>query len=423
MDDPTDDATTQRPGEAPTPAASPRKRLGRGLSALIAERGAVRGAQSAAPPGEPLSAPPGDAADRLRDLPVSQIGASTRQPRRAFDADELAELAASIRSLGVVQPIVVRPASAGAEAPWELIAGERRLRAARLAGIETIPALVRPAGEAASLEIALAENVAREDLNAIEEALAYAALADEFGLTHERIAELVGKSRVAVTNVLRLLDLPDEVRELIERGELSEGHGRALLGLADHLERRRVARLVVARGWTVRQTEAAVRAAQEAARTAASGRPGRPPVRGRRRLRRVAEELYEVLEVPVRIRVGKRGGQPRAALPRPRRARAARGAAAFAEVGARRAGRAGAPQPRDATDRWTARRGRRARLTVPGAPVGGESGVGVITTPGGVGVTATPGLARARGPGVCATARCSTARRPWCRLAAGRTGR
>jgi len=308
MDDPTDDATTQRPGEVPTPAASPRKRLGRGLSALIAERGAVRGAQSAAPPGEPLSAPPGGAADRLRDLPVSQIGASTRQPRRAFDADELAELAASIRSLGVVQPIVVRPASAGAEAPWELIAGERRLRAARLAGIATIPALVRPAGEAASLEIALAENVAREDLNAIEEALAYAALADEFGLTHERIAELVGKSRVAVTNVLRLLDLPDEVRELIERGELSEGHGRALLGLADHLERRRVARLVVARGWTVRQTEAAVRAAQEAARTAASGRPGRPPVPAADAFDDVAEELYEVLEVPVRIRVGKRGG-------------------------------------------------------------------------------------------------------------------
>jgi len=312
MVDPTDDATAKQPGEAPTPAASPRKRLGRGLSALIAERGAARGAESgavgAAPPGGAPAAPPGGAADRLRDLPVSQVGASTRQPRRAFDADELAELAASIRSLGVVQPIVVRPAAAGAEAPWELIAGERRLRAARLAGIATIPALVRPAGEAASLEIALAENVAREDLNAIEEALAYAALADEFGLTHERIAELVGKSRVAVTNVLRLLDLPDEVRELIERGELSEGHGRALLGLADHLERRRVARLVVARGWTVRQTEAAVRAAQEAARTAASGRPGRPPVRAAAAFDDVAEELYEVLEVPVRIRAGKRGG-------------------------------------------------------------------------------------------------------------------
>jgi ParB family chromosome partitioning protein len=239
---------------------------------------------------------------------VAQIGPSTRQPRRAFDADELAELAASIRSLGVVQPIVVRPAPGDAGTPWELIAGERRLRAARLAGIETIPALVRPAGEAASLEIALAENVAREDLNAIEEALAYAALADEFGLTHDRIGELVGKSRVAVTNVLRLLDLPDEVRALIERGELSEGHGRALLGLTDHLERRRVARLVVARGLTVRQTEVLVRATQEAATAGAPGPPARRVAPAVGAYDDVIEELYEVLEVPVRIRSGKRGG-------------------------------------------------------------------------------------------------------------------
>lgn len=207
----------------------------------------------------------------------------------------------------MVQPIVVRPAPDDAEAPWELIAGERRLRAARLAGLETIPALVRPASEAASLEIALAENVAREDLNAIEEALAFAALADEFGLTHERIGELVGKSRVAVTNVLRLLDLPDEVRELIERGELSEGHGRALLGLADHLERRRVARLVVARGLTVRQTETLVRAAQAAA--GGEARPSaRPPARGDTAYDDLIEELFGLLEVPVRIRSAKRGG-------------------------------------------------------------------------------------------------------------------
>ena len=135
---------------------------------------------------------------------------------------------------------------------------------------------MRAADDAASLEIALAENVAREDLNVIEEALAYAALADEFGITHERIGELVGSSRVAVTNVLRLLDLPDEVREMIERGELSEGHGRALLGLADHGERRRVARLVAARGLTVRQTEALVRAAGEQAEAEGRRPPRRP---------------------------------------------------------------------------------------------------------------------------------------------------
>jgi ParB family chromosome partitioning protein len=302
-----DDATTKQPGEAPTPARGPKKRLGRGLAALIAERGAA-GATAPGAPGAVAPAAGETAEARLRDLPVAEIGASSRQPRRVFDPDELAELAASIRSLGVVQPIVVRPAPRDAAAPWELIAGERRLRAARLAGIATIPALVRPAGEADSLEIALAENVAREDLNAIEEALAYAALVDEFGLTHDRIGELVGKSRVAVTNVLRLLDLPDEVRELIERGELSEGHGRALLGLADHLERRRVARLVVARGLTVRQTEALVRAAQEPAGSGPSGRPGRPAARAADAYDDVIEELYEVLAVPVRIRSGKRGG-------------------------------------------------------------------------------------------------------------------
>jgi ParB family chromosome partitioning protein len=299
-----DAAEHMPPGDAPRRPAEgdvappPKRRLGRGLSALIAERGAAGAA-----PGTPGAAASAAGDARLRDLPIDDVGASTRQPRRSFDAGELGELSASIKSLGVVQPIVVRPAPDGAPAPWELIAGERRLRAARLAGIATIPALVRPADEAASLEIALAENVAREDLNAIEEALAYAALADEFGLTHDRIGELVGKSRVAVTNVLRLLDLPDEVREAIERGELSEGHGRALLGLADHLERRRVARLVMARGLTVRQTEALVRAAHDAA---GAPRPaGRPAVDVWDDL---VEELYGVLDVPVRIRSGKRGG-------------------------------------------------------------------------------------------------------------------
>jgi ParB family chromosome partitioning protein len=180
------------------------------------------------------------------------------------------------------------------------------LRAARLAGLQYIPALVRPADEIASLEIALAENVAREDLNAIEEALAYAALVDEFGLTHERIAELVGRSRVAVTNLLRLLDLPDEVQTMVERGDLSEGHGRALLALPDHVERRRVARLVAAEGLTVRQVEALVRklnAAQPADKPEPETRPAAGPD-----FTELADELYGVFEAPVRIRSGKRGG-------------------------------------------------------------------------------------------------------------------
>ena len=303
MTDPRDpDAQNQRPGR---PAAG-RKALGKGLGALIGESRAALGRSGA---------PPTLSEGRLRELPLADISVNRRQPRRTFADDELQELAVSIRALGVVQPVVVRPLHAEAEAAaegvpaptgvrFELIAGERRLRAAKLAGLEYIPALVRPADEISSLEIALAENVAREDLNAIEEALAYAALVDEFGLTHERIAELVGRSRVAVTNLLRLLDLPDEVQEMIERGDLTEGHGRALLALTDHGERRRVARLVVTEGLTVRQVEALVRRLNEGPEEAAP--PARPAAGPD--FTELADELYGVFEAPVRIRTGKRGG-------------------------------------------------------------------------------------------------------------------
>ncbi len=305
MTDPRDpDAQPQRPQGRP--AAAGKKALGKGLGALIGESRAALGRSGAAPTlGE----------GRLRELPLADISVNRRQPRRTFSDDELQELAASIKALGVVQPVVVRPLQAeepvdeGTPAPagvrFELIAGERRLRAAKLAGLEYIPALVRPADEISSLEIALAENVAREDLNAVEEALAYAALADEFGLTHERIAELVGRSRVAVTNLLRLLDLPDEVQAMIERGDLTEGHGRALLALPDHGERRRVARLVVTEGLTVRQVEALVRQLGEKGPEEAA--PAARPAAGRD-YTELADELYGVFEAPVRIRSGKRGG-------------------------------------------------------------------------------------------------------------------
>ena len=282
--------------------SAPRKRaLGRGLGALIGE-GSAALARAGTAPGE----------GRLRDLSLDVIAVSRRQPRRAFDPDELAELTASIKALGVVQPVVVRPLSetGGAGAPaapggvrYELIAGERRLRAARLAGLDTVPALVRPADKAAALEIALAENVAREDLNAIEEAQAYASLVDEFGLTHERVGELVGRSRVAVTNTLRLLELPDDVQRLIESGVLSEGHGRALLGLADHGRRRSVAKLVGERGLSVRETEALVRKLGAPEKAAAA-----PPAAGAD-LAGLIDELYGVFEAPVAIRSGKRGGK------------------------------------------------------------------------------------------------------------------
>ena len=295
------DTQPKQPQGRPAPG---KKALGKGLGALIGESRAALGRSGATPTLQE---------GRLRELPLADISVNRRQPRRTFSDDELQELAASIRALGVVQPVVVRPlheAQAGEDAPaptgvsFELIAGERRLRAAKLAGLEYIPALVRPADEAASLEIALAENVAREDLNAIEEALAYAALADEFGLTHERIAELVGRSRVSVTNLLRLLDLPDEVQAMIERGDLSEGHGRALLGIPDHAERRRVARLVVTEGLTVRQVEALVRKLHE---DAAQEPPRARPVAGQE-YADLADELYGVFEAPIKIRSGKRGG-------------------------------------------------------------------------------------------------------------------
>jgi len=289
---------------------APRKRaLGRGLGALIGE-GSAALARAGTVPGE----------GRLRDLPLDAIAVGRRQPRRSFDADELAELAASIKALGVVQPVVVRPvgssedgrrvdASDAGEAArpdgprYELIAGERRLRAARIAGLDSVPALVRSAGEADALGIALAENVAREDLNAIEEAQAYASLVDEFGLTHERVGELVGRSRVSVTNTLRLLELPDEVQQMIESGALSEGHGRALLGLGDHGRRRSVARLVTDRGLSVRETEALVRKLLAAPEGAP---PASPPAAD---LAQLVDELYGVLEAPVSIRSGKRGGK------------------------------------------------------------------------------------------------------------------
>ena len=266
------------------------KALGRGLSALIGDVAVGEGKA-----GE----------GRLRELRIADIAVSRRQPRRSFDGRELQELAESIRHLGVLQPVVVRPAAEGAEKRFEVIAGERRLRAAALAGLDTIPALMRTADEASSLEMALAENVAREDLNGIEEAHAYAALVDEFGLTHERIGELVGRSRVAVTNVLRLLELPDDVQAMVERAEISEGHARTLLGLAGHDERRKLARLIVKEGLTVRQTEAVVRRMVEtpAAAAQSAAHPADPA------LDDLSDELYGLLEAPVRIRAGKRGGK------------------------------------------------------------------------------------------------------------------
>jgi ParB family chromosome partitioning protein len=205
-----------------------------------------------------LSTSQPEAEAELRALPVELIVANPSQPRRIFDQDALVALAASIRERGLLQPVLVRPLPGGT---YELIAGERRWRAAQLAGLERVPAMVRPDDDAASLELALIENMAREDLNPLEEARACAALIEDLGLSREEIGRRVGRSRVAISNLLRLLELPDLALMLLEDGSLSQGHGRALLMAPDHDARRRLAREAASKGWSVRQTEERARAA------------------------------------------------------------------------------------------------------------------------------------------------------------------
>jgi ParB family transcriptional regulator, chromosome partitioning protein len=210
--------------------------LGRGLAALVAEF-----------PAGQIS---------LMELAVSQVRPNPRQPRNTFSDEAIAELSESIRSEGVVQPIIVRDAGDGF---YELVAGERRWRAAKRAELATIPAIVRPLDERESLIVALAENVAREDLNAVDQARAYAVLSDELDLSQTEIAKRVGKSRPAVANTMRLLELPDDVLDLISAGTLSEGHGRAVLQVSGQDERKSLAKKAAKRGWSVRETEAAAR--------------------------------------------------------------------------------------------------------------------------------------------------------------------
>jgi ParB family transcriptional regulator, chromosome partitioning protein len=212
--------------------------LGRGLDALIPRATEAPGAQ----------------------VPIDQVRRNPHQPRMAFGEEGLAELAASIATHGVIQPIVVRGTADGA---YELVAGERRLRAARMAGLTQIPAIIRESTPNELLELALVENVQRADLNAIEEASAYRELIDGFGLTHEAVAHRVGKSRVAVSNALRLLDLAPETRAAIVDGRISEGHGRALAALTVAELQRAVLQVVLDRHLSVRQTEELVRRKRE----------------------------------------------------------------------------------------------------------------------------------------------------------------
>jgi len=203
----------------------------------------------------------------FRELPLELVAPNPRQPRREFDEEALVALADSISSRGVLQPVVVRPIAGGT---YELIAGERRLRASRLAGLDCIPAVVRDTEDSERLELALAENMAREDLNAVEEARACAILVDDLELTKQEVGRRVGKSRVAVSNLIRLLELPEPVLEMIEAGSLSEGHGRAILQCKDHEARKRLANEARAGAWSVRETERRAKATEEG--TAGTGR-------------------------------------------------------------------------------------------------------------------------------------------------------
>lgn len=231
-------------------------RLGRGLDSLLGA-GALTGSEQQpapidAPEGEPATTASGD---QLLRLPVELLQRGRYQPRRDMDPQRLEELAASIRAQGVMQPIVVRPLSA---ARYEIVAGERRWRAAQLAGLERIPAIVRELSDEAAMALALIENIQREELNPVEEAFALQRLVEEFGLTQQAVAETVGRSRAAVANMLRLLRLRGEVRDMLENGDLEMGHARALLTLPEN-EQLAIAREVVEKGLSVRQTEALAR--------------------------------------------------------------------------------------------------------------------------------------------------------------------
>lgn len=256
--------------------------LGRGLDVLLSS------ARKSSPPEDEVV---------LQKLPVEQIQPGTYQPRSQMDAQALQELADSIKAQGLVQPVVVRRLSLGG---YELIAGERRWRAAQLAGLMTIPAVIREIPDQAAAAMSLIENIQREDLNSLEEALALRRLIDEFGLTHQQTAEAVGRSRAAVTNLLRLLELSPEVKQLLEQRLLEMGHARALLGLNQEELQVKLAQKVVQRQLSVRETERLVKNLLE-------GTPPRKEVLISADVQRLERQLTDQLGARVEIRYNKRG--------------------------------------------------------------------------------------------------------------------
>jgi ParB family chromosome partitioning protein len=257
--------------------------LGRGLGALLSET------------------PTED--DVMVDVPLDQISPNPNQPRKDFDSNALTELSASIRASGVIQPIIVRRDGTG----YQLIAGERRWRAARQAGLDRIPAIVREATDAQSLELALVENLLREDLNPIEEAEAYQRLLAQFSWTQEDLAQRIGRDRSSIANSLRLLRLPDAIQADLRSGRLTMGHARALLALTTEAEQFRLRAAILANDWTVRATEESIRASEVLAQ-----KRGAAPRKGRRRsieLAALEDELQRALLTRVRILGNDRKGK------------------------------------------------------------------------------------------------------------------
>lgn len=268
--------------------------LGRGLDALLG------GAQSSAARQQDETQVVSGGAGPINSLPVEQIQRGRYQPRRHFDEDKLRELADSIAAQGMVQPIVVREVDPG---KYEIIAGERRWRAAQLAGMAEVPVVVKDVDDQTAMAMALIENIQRDDLNPLEEAVALHRLLDEFGLTHQQVAQAVGKSRTTVTNLIRLLDLNPDVKSLVEEGQLEMGHARALLGLKDGVQSRAAAE-VARKGLSVRETEALVRklAAGETAAKNPAPAPAEDPD-----VRRLLDDLTDRLGAKVALKQGAGG--------------------------------------------------------------------------------------------------------------------
>ena len=275
-----------------------RKSLGRGLDALLSQAGAA-----------PSKAAAGSDADSaLAELPIDLLERGRYQPRVDMREESLEELAESIRAQGIVQPIVVRPLpnpGGRAERRYEIVAGERRWRAAQRAGLDVVPAVVRELSDHAALAIALIENIQRENLNPMEEAVSLRRLVDEFDMTHGAVAEAVGRSRAAVSNLLRLLELPAPVHKMLEDRELDMGHARAILGVTSTQMQTEIARRAVQKGWSVRATEQAVRALNSgsSSKKSAPAGPKDPDIA------RMEQELSEKLGAPVELEHKGNGGR------------------------------------------------------------------------------------------------------------------